>query len=102
MLRSTHDLEKYAIKSTDGEIGQVKDFYFDDDTWVVRYLVVETGSWFSSKKVLLSPVSIHQPNLADRTLSVSITKEQVWNSPDVDTDQSISRQNEEEYMGYYG
>lgn len=102
MLRNTHDLENYSIKSTDGEIGQVKDFYLDDHTWVVRYLVVETGYWFASKKVLLSPVSIHHPNWADRTLSVSITREQVKNSPDVDTDQPISRQNEEQYIGYYG
>jgi uncharacterized protein YrrD len=49
MLRSMKDLEQFAIGATDGEIGQVKDLCFDDDAWVVRYLVVETGSWFDSR-----------------------------------------------------
>jgi len=102
MLSSTHDLEKYAIQASDGEIGAVKDFYFDDDSWVVRYLVVEAGSWLTSKKVLISPVSIHNPDGVSRTFPVSITKEQVRKSPDIDTDKPISRQNEEQYMGYYG
>ena len=102
MLRNTKDLENYAIHATDGEIGHVKDFYFDDDAWVVRYLVVDAGSWFSSRKVLISPISVDAPNWPDKTLSVSITKEQVKNSPNIDTDQPVSRQNEEQTMGYYG
>ncbi len=102
MLRNTKDLENYAIKATDGDIGQVKDFFFDDDAWVIRYLVVDAGSWFSSRKVLISPISIDPSNRTDRTLPVSITKEQVKNSPSIDTDQPVSRQNEEQYLGYYG
>ncbi len=35
-------------------------------------------------------------------MPVSITKEQVKNSPDIDTNKPASRQNEEQYMGYYG
>lgn len=102
MLRSMKDLENYAIGATDGQIGHVKDFYFDDDAWVVRYLVVETGSWLSSRKVLITPISINHANWAERTLSVSIAKEQVKNSPDIDTDKPVSRQNEMQYLGYYG
>jgi hypothetical protein len=102
MLRTTQDLANYAIEATDGPIGHVKDFYFDDDAWVIRYLVVDAGSWLSSRKVLISPISIHPPTWAGRELSASITKEQVRNSPGVDTDKPVSRQYEEEYMGYYG
>lgn len=102
MLRSMSDLEGYAIRATDGPIGHVKDFYFDDEAWVVRYLIVDTGSWLSSRKVLISPISIGQPNGSDRTLSVSITREQVKNSPDIDTDKPVSRQQEMQYFGYYG
>ncbi len=102
MLRNTKDLENYSIMATDGEIGHVKDFFFDDDAWVIRYLVVDAGSWFSSRKVLISPISIDPSNRADRTLPVSITKEQVKNSPGIDTDQPVSRQNEVLYLGYYG
>lgn len=102
MLRSMKDLENYAIGATDGNVGHVKDLYFDDDAWVIRYLVVETGSWLASRKVLITPLSIRQPNWAERTLSVSITKEQVKNSPDIDTDKPVSRQNETDYLRYYG
>lgn len=102
MLRSMHDLEGYAILATDGTIGHVRDFYFDDQRWVVRYLVVETGSWLSSRKVLISPVAIALPNWADKVLPVSITREQVKNSPDIDTDKPVSRQHEMQYLGYYG
>jgi sporulation protein YlmC with PRC-barrel domain len=102
MLRSLNDLEGYAIRATDGLIGHVQDFYFDDETWVVRYLVVEAATWLSSRKVLISPVAIGQPNWTDKVLPVSITREQVKNSPDIDTDKPVSRQHEMEYFGYYG
>ncbi len=102
MLRSLKDLESYKISATDGEIGQVKDFYFQDDAWVVRYFVVETGTWLTSRKVLISPISVKYPDWLHRTLPVSITQLQVKNSPDIDTDKPVSRQNEEQYLGYYG
>jgi hypothetical protein len=102
MLRSMKDLENYEICATDGQIGHVKDFYFDDDTWIVRYLVVNTGSWLSSRKVLISPISVRHPDWQERTLPLSISKEQVRNSPNIATDKPVSRQNEAQYLGYYG
>ena len=102
MLRNLKDLENYTMSAIDGEIGHVKDFYFDDDVWAIRYFVVETGTWLSSRKVLISPISVRQPDWAQRALPVSITKEQVRNSPAFNTDKPVSRQNEEDYMGYYG
>ena len=62
MLRNLKDLQGYALRATDGDVGTVKDFYFDDDRWVVRYLVVETGSWLASRRVLISPFSIGVTN----------------------------------------
>jgi hypothetical protein len=102
MLRSLNELEGYAIGAADGEIGRVKDFLFDDETWAVRYLVVDTGSWLSSRKVLISPIAVGEPTWADRILPVSITKQQVRNSPNVDTDKPVSRQYELGYFDYYG
>jgi hypothetical protein len=102
MLRKLKDLENYKIRATDGEIGHIKDFYFEDDAWVVRYFVVDAGTWLSSRKVLISPISVHQPDWFGKTLPVSITMDQVKNSPSIDTDKPVSRQNEEEFMGYYG
>lgn len=102
MLRSIKDLDHCAVRATDGLIGHVKDFYFDDDDWVVRYLVVESGSWLSRREVLISPIAVEKPDWLERTLPVSITKEQVRNSPGIDSDKPVSRQNEEQYLGYYG
>jgi len=102
MLRNLKDLENFAIRATDGEIGQVKDFYFEDDAWVVRYFVVDAGTWLTSRKVLISPISVRHPDWLAHTLPVSLSKEQVRNSPDFDSNKPVSRQNEEEYMGYYG
>ena len=102
MLHDLKKLENYKISATDGEIGKVNDFYFDDDKWTVRYLVVEAGTWLSSRKVLISPISIQEPDLIARTLAVSITMAQVQSSPDIDTDKPVSRQFEEQYLGYYG
>lgn len=102
MLRSLNELQKCAIGATDGDIGKVKDFYFDDHHWVVRYLIVDTGSWLASRKVLISPISIQKPDWAAQSLPVAITKEQVKNSPDIDTEQPVTRQHEALYLGYYG
>ena len=102
MLRSVKDLEGYVVGASDGPIGHVKDFFFDDQSWVVRYLVVETGSWMKSRKVLISPVALRGPEWTARLLPVAITKEQVRNSPDVDTQLPVSRQHEVQYAGYYG
>jgi hypothetical protein len=101
-LRRLQDLEGFAIRAADGTIGHVSDFYLDDRSWVIRYLVVETGSWLSSRKVLISPFSIGDPDWTGKVLPVSITMQQVRNSPDIDTDKPVSRQHETLYLGYYG
>jgi hypothetical protein len=98
MLRSIKDLEGYAIGATDGVIGQVQDFYFDDEAWVIRYLVVDAAK----RKVLISPISVGVPDWDGKILPVSLTRQQVADSPDVDTDRPVSRQQEMGYLGYYG
>ena len=55
MLRSIKEIIGYDLLATDGSIGHVKDFYFDDEAWGVRYVVVDTGGWLSGRMVLLSP-----------------------------------------------
>ncbi len=104
MLRNLKDIELCTITATatDGDIGQVKDLYFDDQSWVVRYLVVETGSWLSSRMVLVSPISIDKADERPHTIRVRITQEQVEKSPDIDTDKPVSRQHEVQFLGYYG
>ena len=103
MLRNTKDLHGFAIRATGGEIGTVDEFYFDDETWVVRYLTVDTGGWLGGRLVLISPISvIGQPDWEAKRLDLRLTKKQVENSPDVNTHQPVSRQHEIAYFGYYG
>jgi hypothetical protein len=101
MLRQTKDLQDLVIVATDGIIGDVKDIYFDDELWVIRYLVVEAGSWLSSRKVLISPIAAGTPDWTAKLLPVSLTREQVKNSPVIDTDKPVTRQHEMGHMEHY-
>lgn len=101
MLRSSNDLLDFAIGATDGAIGDVKDLYFDDEAWAIRYLVVETGSWLFSRRVLVSPIAAGKPDWTSKLLPVSLTQDQVKNSPDIDTDMPVTRQHETDYFDYY-
>jgi len=102
MLRSIHDLKNFSIQAADGEVGHVTDFYFDDEKWVIRYLVVDAGNWLSNRKVLITPISIGTPDWDANILPVALSMEQVKNSPAIDTDKPVSRQHENDYLGYYG
>jgi hypothetical protein len=101
LLRTTNDLIDCTISATDGCIGRVKDCYFDDETWVVRYLVVDTGTWLSSRKVLIPPSTIVTPDWPKQVLAVGITRQQVEDSPDIDTDRPVSRQHERTLLKHY-
>ncbi len=101
MQRNSEDLLHFSLEATDGEVGKVKDFYFDDQKWVIRYLVVKTGSWLSGREVLISPVAIACESYESKKFPVNLTKEQVNNSPDIDTDKPVSRQQELALYDHY-
>jgi hypothetical protein len=101
MLRNTSQLKGLVIRATDGEIGAVDQFYFDDDSWAIRYLTVDTGGWLG-RQVLISPMSVVNANWQARRVDLALTKEQVENSPDIDTHLPVSRQHEAAYLQYYG
>jgi hypothetical protein len=102
MLRNAEDLHGFTTRATDGEIGTVDQFYFDDESWAIRYFTVDTGTWLGGRLVLISPISIVHSDWRAKRLEVSLTKKQVENSPDINTQQPVSRQHEAEYLGYYG
>jgi hypothetical protein len=102
MLRNTSQLKGLVIRATDGEVGTVDQFYFDDDSWAVRYLTVDTGGWLGGRRVLISPMSVINTNWQARRVDVALTKTQVENSPDIDTQMPVSRQHEAAYLQYYG
>ena len=95
-------LKGYAIEAADGAAGSVSEFLFDDTTWKIRWLVVNTGNWLSGRKVLLHPSSIGQPDYDREVLPVSLTKAKIQASPDIMRDAPVSVQMQSSLYDYYG
>jgi len=102
MLRRVGDLLNYVIGATDGDIGSVEDIYFEDESWTVRYLVVDAGSWLVGRRVLITPRAIEGIDAPGQRVLTNLTREQVKNSPGVDTERPVSRQYETDLYSYYG
>jgi uncharacterized protein YrrD len=102
MLNKAKTLKGYKLNSRDGDIGKVKEFYFDDRHWTVRYLVADTGNWLTGRQVLISPYALGAVNREEKEIVVDLTKKQIEGSPSLDSDKPVSRQFEDSYYGYYG
>lgn len=102
MLNTAKSLKGYTLDSLDGDIGKVKEFYFDDLHWTIRYLVANTGSWLADRQVLISPHALIAVNKEGQNIAIDLTKKQIEDSPPLDSDKPVSRQFEEVYYGYYG
>ncbi len=101
MLKSMKHLLGYQLEAKDGLMGEVKDFYFDDRRWGIRYLVVDTGNWLPGRLVLISPNSMGTPDWATQRFPIHLTKEQIENSPDINKEKPVSRQKEQQLVNYY-
>jgi len=102
MLRAISSLQSLTVGALDGEIGSVYDVYFDAKQWTIRYFVVDTGTWLSGRRVLVSPMALRQPaDVAGDRLHVGLSKSQVENAPSWDTDKPVSRQHEIDYSRHY-
>jgi hypothetical protein len=101
-LRRTKDLRDFTIAATDTDIGSVYDLYFDDETWTIRYIVVETGAILSGRRVLISPLALRQPALRSLHIWVNLTSKQVEASPGFDLHKPVSRRHEMNYHDHYG
>jgi sporulation protein YlmC with PRC-barrel domain len=103
MLNKAKTLQGYSLQNIDAEtIGKVKEFYFDDQHWTVRYLVVDTGNWLTGRQVLISPYALVAVNNDYQNMVVDLTKKQIEDSPSLNSDKPVSRQFEQSYYGYYG
>ncbi len=101
MLDKLTHLEGRHVTATDGDIGHVVTAFFDDKSWIIRYLVVEAGGWFSRQEVLISPYSVVYPLAQDAHIHLTLTRQKVKDSPNIDTHQSVTRQHEFDYIDYY-
>jgi hypothetical protein len=102
MFHKAKDLTGFRLGARNGEIGRVKDFYFEDTNWTIRYLVADTGTWLSGRLVLISPFGLERIDEHTRHFNVKLTKDQIERSPSIDTHKPVSRQYEADYARYYG
>jgi uncharacterized protein YrrD len=102
MLCDLKALVGSPVAATDGEMGSVRNFLFDDQSWKVRYLVVDVGNWLKRRDVVLPITALEKPDWTNRTCHAHLTREQVRNSPDVDAEKPVSRQQEIAMHDYFG
>jgi hypothetical protein len=102
MLNKVKTLKGYKLDSLDGEIGRVKEFYFDDQHWAVRYLVADTGNWLPDRQVLISPYALGIVDPRKQSVSINLTNQQIEQSPSLSSDKPVSRQFEVNYYESYG
>jgi hypothetical protein len=102
MLRSLGDLIGASVIAMDGEMGKTCNFLFDDQSWKIRYLVVDVGRWLARREVVISVSAIDQPDWKTKIFGVHLTKEQVRNGPAVDSKKPVSRQQEIAMREYFG
>jgi uncharacterized protein YrrD len=101
VIRKMELLKGYKIHATDGDLGTVHDLFFEDDTWVVRYIVVDTGGWLSGRQVLVSPMAVQAISDSERAVRLDLSKQQIEGSPSLFADQPVSRQFEQAYFDHY-
>ena len=102
MLRSFNHIRGHAIHASDGEIGTLQDLYFDDQSTLIRYFVVDTGNWLPGRRVLLAPAVVGGLDTTRRELVTGLTRRQVESSPGITTDKPVSRQEELALHRHYG
>ncbi len=101
MLRRAYSVIDTKIHALDGDLGHIDDFYFDDLKWIVRYIIVRTGSWFSEKHVMLSPSAIRDVIWEEPAVYVDLTQEQIKKSPDLDLEKPVTREQEMELVKHF-
>lgn len=102
MLQQGLAFKGFSVEATDGKIGTVSDFLFDDSTWALRWLVIDTGTWLTDRKLLLHPTVIDKADMRVKALLVKLTRSQVEQSPSIASDEPVSMQMEYNLYGYYG
>jgi sporulation protein YlmC with PRC-barrel domain len=101
-LRSARFLRGYHVQGSDEEIGHIEDFIIDDETWQIRYLVVNTSNWWVGKKVLIAPFWAYDVSWEASMVYLDLTRHEIQNSPEWDPEAPVNRAYEERLFDYYG
>ena len=101
-LRSAGEVKGYHIYAKDGDVGHLEDLIADDEAWLVRYLVVDTGDWLPGRKALLVPALVQSIDWVNRMIYVDLHRDQIRNCPAYDGTRPLDREYEVELYDYYG
>ncbi|MBZ0158171.1 MAG: hypothetical protein K8I29_18395 [Alphaproteobacteria bacterium] len=101
-LRSVGSLAEYTVVSGDGDIGTVREFYFDDDIWAIRYLAVYADIWLPGRKLLISPLALKSTDWELPKLTVPFTKAELKATPVIGLDGPVTRRHQIDMYLYYG
>lgn len=101
MIRKLRDLIGFRVVASDIDVGTVRDFYFDDLEWTLRYIVVDLDEAFGNRPVLLAPLGLKQPDMDLHSIPVHLSSDKIMNSPSIDARKPVSRQEEEQLYQYY-
>ena len=100
-LRSLHDVSGHHVQASDGEIGHVADFVIDDETWAIRYLIIDTRNWWPGKKVLIAPRWIERISWGESKIFVNLSREAIKQSPEYTEESRLTREYEADLHRHY-
>jgi sporulation protein YlmC with PRC-barrel domain len=101
-LRSSTKVSGYSILAHRGEIGKVTDFIFDDKTWAIRYLVVNTGRFFGGKQVLIAPRWTKEISWKRQQMYVDMENSKIEDAPEYNSDEPVTPEYEQKLYEHYG
>ena len=101
-LRSAREVRGYHIQGSDASIGHLHDFIVDDETWAIRYLVIDTSNWWIGKKVLIAPHWVTHVRWVESKVHVDLSREVIKNSPEWKETEGVNREYEARLYDYYG
>jgi hypothetical protein len=102
MLWRASDIVGRRIAARDGEVGKLDDFLFEDECWIVRWMVVDTGGWLTGRQVLLPPSCLDARVEGEGAFRVALSREEVERSPDLADDAPVTRHDELRIYDHYG
>jgi hypothetical protein len=101
-LRSGNEIMRYYVHASDGDIGHVQGLIVDEESWAIRYIIVNTSNWWLGHEVLIAPEWIDHINWAESTLSLDLTRQAIKESPTYDPKVALSREQEAGIHAHYG
>jgi hypothetical protein len=101
-LRSCSEVTHYVVHAIDGDVGHISGMLVDEQSWAIRYLIVDTGGWWLGHQVLVTPQWIDEISWVEATVSIKLTRQAVQDAPRYDWTVGVTREQEARIHEHYG